>query len=161
MKRQPNASVLMAEVTEFDVERREVILDRGQRLGYDSLIVACGAQTSHFGHDEWEDVTFGLKTLADAVELRNQIFAAFEEAERADDPKALDDWMFAVVGGGPTGVEVSGQIAVVARHQLKRDYRRIDPTKARVVLIDAGIASSPRSSHRSPPRRRRSSHRLG
>ncbi len=139
LKRQSNASVLMAEVTGFDVERRQVVLDRGERLEYDSLILACGAETSHFGHDEWADVSFGLKTLADAAELRNRVFGAFEEAERAEDPEVRDQWMtFAVVGGGPTGVEVAGQIAIVARHQLKRDFRRINPAEARVILIDAG-----------------------
>jgi NADH dehydrogenase len=139
LKRQSNASVLMAEVTDFDLERRQVILDRGERLDYDSLVVACGAETSHFGHEEWREVSFGLKTLADAVDLRNHVFAAFEEAERADDPEARDQWLtFAVVGGGPTGVEVAGQLAVVARHKMKRNFSRIDPSKARLVLVDAG-----------------------
>jgi NADH dehydrogenase len=139
LRRQANASVLMAEVTGFDVERRQAILDRGERLTYDSLIVACGAETSYFGHDEWADSSFGLKTLADSVNLRDQVFAAFEEAERADDAKTRDEWMtFAVIGGGPTGVEVAGQLAVVSGHQLRRDFSRIDPTRARVILIDAG-----------------------
>lgn len=139
LRRQANATVLMAEVTDFDIERREVILDDGDRLGYDSLIVACGAQTSYFGHDEWADVTCRLKTLADAVELRSRIFSAFEEAERSEDAAVRDEWLtFAVIGGGPTGVEVAGQLAVVSRHQLRRDFRRIDPARARVVLIDAG-----------------------
>jgi NADH dehydrogenase len=139
LKRQSNASVLMAEVADFDVGRRQVILERGERLDYDSLIVACGAQTSYFGHDEWADVSFGLKTLADAVDLRSRVFAAFEEAERTDDPETRDEWLtFVVVGGGPTGVEVAGQVAVIARHQLKREFSRIDAAEARVILIDAG-----------------------
>ena len=91
-------------------------LDTGERLGYDSLILACGAETSYFGHDEWKDVSFGLKTLADAVELRGRIFGAFEEAERATDPAARDEWLtFVVVGGGPTGVEIERQLAILAR----------------------------------------------
>ena len=137
LKRQPNASVLMAEVTDIDVDRREVVLERGERLSYDSLIVACGARTSYFGHDEWREVSCGLKTLEDALDLRNRIFGAFEEAER--DPGARDEWLtFVVVGGGPTGVEVSGQLAILARHTMKRDFRRIDPRVARVILLDAG-----------------------
>ncbi|HJS94238.1 MAG TPA: NAD(P)/FAD-dependent oxidoreductase [Solirubrobacteraceae bacterium] len=139
LKRQPNANVLMAEVTDVDVTRRQVVLDRGQRLDYDNLIVACGGATSYFGHDEWQAVTCGLKTLEDALELRNRIFGAFEEAERASDPSAADEWLtFVVVGGGPTGVEISGQLAILSRHALKRDFRRIDPRTARVILLDAG-----------------------
>ena len=139
LKRQANATVLMAAVTDVDVERRQVVLDRGDRLGYDSLILACGGETSYFGHDEWQEVTCGLKTLGDAVELRDRIFGAFEEAERADDPAARDEWLtFVVVGGGPTGVEISGQLAILSRHTMKRDFRRIDPRAARVILLDAG-----------------------
>jgi NADH:quinone reductase (non-electrogenic) len=139
LKRQANATVLMAEVTDVDVERRQVVLDRGERLDYDSLIVACGGETSYFGHDQWRDVTCGLKTLCDAVDLRNRIFGAFEEAERATDPALRDEWLtFVVVGGGPTGVEISGQLAILARHTMKHDFRRIDPRAARVILLDAG-----------------------
>ena len=95
------------------------ILDRGERLGYDSLIVACGGQTSYFGHDEWRDVSYPLKTLADATRLRDRVFSVLEEAERGSDEAAGDGWMtFVVVGGGPTGVEVSGQLAALARHAL-------------------------------------------
>jgi NADH:ubiquinone reductase (H+-translocating) len=139
LKRQPNANVLMGTVTDFDVEQRQVILDRGERLAYDSLILACGGETSYFGHDEWQGVTCGLKTLDDAVDLRDRIFGAFEEAERASDPSARDEWAtFVVVGGGPTGVEISGQLAILARHAMKRDFRRIDPRSSRVILLDAG-----------------------
>ena len=139
LKRQPNATVLMARVLDVDVEQRQVALDSGERLDYDSLIVACGAETSYFGHDEWREVTCGLKTLSDAVDLRNRIFGAFEEAERASDPDTRDEWLtFVVVGGGPTGVEISGQLAILARHTMKRDFRRIDPRAARVILLDAG-----------------------
>ncbi|TMM07109.1 MAG: NAD(P)/FAD-dependent oxidoreductase [Actinobacteria bacterium] len=139
LKRQANASVLMAEVTDFDIERRQVVLDRGDRLDYDSLIVACGGDTSYFGHDEWQEVSCGLKNLGDALDLRNRIFGAFEEAERADDPAARDEWLtFVVVGGGPTGVEIAGQLAILPRHAMQRDFRRIDPRAARVILLDAG-----------------------
>jgi NADH:ubiquinone reductase (H+-translocating) len=138
-KRQSNATVLMASVSGVDVVEREVVLDYGERLSYDSLIVACGGETSYFGHDDWQQVTCGLKTVADAVALRDRIFGAFEEAERARDPVARDEWLtFVVVGGGPTGVEISGQIAILARHAMKRDFRRVDPGAARVILLDAG-----------------------
>jgi NADH dehydrogenase len=138
LKRAPNVSVLMGEATDLDVERRQLVLERGERLDYDSLIVSCGAQTSYFGHDEWVDVTSGVKTLADAVALRERFFGAFEEAERTDDETARKEWMtFVVVGGGPTGVEVAGQLAITAK-ALKHDFRKIEPQQARVILLDAG-----------------------
>ena len=139
LKRQSNTTVLMAAVTDLDVERRQVVLDRGEGLEYDSLILACGGETSYFGHDEWREVTCGLKTLEDALDLRDRIFGAFEEAERADDPTQRDEWLtFVVIGGGPTGVEIAGQLAILSRRTMKRDFRRIDPRAARVVLLDAG-----------------------
>src|SRR5437763_1156468 len=125
----------MAEVTVVDVERRQVVLNRGERLDYDSLIMACGGETSYFGHDEWSEVSCALKTLADAVQLRQRIFGAFEEAERAGDPVARQEWLtFVVVGGGPTGVEISGQLAILARQAMKRQFRRVDSRAARVIL---------------------------
>lgn len=139
LRKQRNATTLMAEVTDIDVERRQVVLDRGQRLDYDSLIVACGAETSYFGHDEWSEVSCGLKTLSDALDLRGRIFGAFEEAELAATAEARDEWLtFVVVGGGPTGVEIAGQLAILPRHVLQGDFRRIDPRSARVILLDAG-----------------------
>ncbi len=139
LRHQPNAAVLMAEVTGIDAERRRVTLDRGEELPYDSLILACGAETSYFGHDEWEDVSCGLKTVADAVDLRDRIFGAFEEAERATDPVLRAEWLtFAIVGGGPTGVEIAGQLAILARHAMRDDFSRIDPANAQVILLDAG-----------------------
>jgi NADH dehydrogenase len=138
LKRGPNVTVLMGEATELDPERRQVGLDRGERLDYDSLIIACGTQTSYFGRDEWADVTCGVKTLGDAVALRERFFGAFEEAERTDDETARSEWLtFVVVGGGPTGVEVAGQLAITAK-TLKRDFRRIEAQRARVILLDAG-----------------------
>jgi NADH:ubiquinone reductase (H+-translocating) len=139
LRHRPNASALVAEVTDLDVERRRVILDAGEPLDYDSLVIACGAQTSYFGHDDWAGVSFGLKTLRDAVALRERIVSAFEEAERVADPADRDDLLtFVVVGGGPTGVEIAGQLAILARHTLRRDFARIDTSRARVILIDAG-----------------------
>ena len=138
LKRGRNTTFLMTEVSDVDPEQRQVVLDRGDRLDYDSLIVACGSQTSYFGHDEWQDVTCGLKTLADVYDLRNRFFGAFEEAERTDDPAERAEWLtFVVVGGGPTGVEIAGQLAITAQ-TMKRNFRRIDPTGVRVILLDAG-----------------------
>ena len=139
LRRNPDASVLMAEVVDFDVERREVILERGERIGYDSLIVACGMETSYFGHDEWRDVSCGLKTLGDAVGLRDRIFGAFEQAERATDREARAEWLtFLVVGGGPTGVEVAGAIALQGRRLAAKDFANFGPEDIRVILLDAG-----------------------
>ena len=139
LKHSQNATVLMAEATGLDVEARQLILDRGERLDYDSLIVACGARTSYFGNDQWREVSYGLKTLEDVVALRDRIYGSFEEAERAQDEEARRQWMtFVVVGGGPTGVEVAGALAILRRHDLKRNFARIDPRDARVILLDAG-----------------------
>jgi NADH dehydrogenase len=138
LKRNSNTVFLMDEVTDIDPESRQAVLGHGGRLDYDSLIVACGAQTSYFGHDEWQDVTCGLKTVADAVDLRTRFFGAFEEAERTDDEAERAEWLtFVVVGGGPTGVEIAGQLAITA-HAMKRQFRRIDTTGVRVILLDAG-----------------------
>ncbi len=139
LRHQANTNVLMAAVTDVDVENRRVILDRGEHIEYDSLIVACGGATSYFGHDEWQAVTSALKTIEDALNLRDRIFMAFEQAELAADPALRDEWLtFVVVGGGPTGVEISGQIGILARHAMKDDFRRIDPGNTRVILLDAG-----------------------
>jgi NADH dehydrogenase len=139
LRRNPHASVLMAEVVDFDVQSKEVVLERGERIPYDSLIVACGMETSYFGNDEWKDESCGLKTLADAVELRERVFGALEQAERETDPEARAEWLtFVVVGGGPTGVEVAGSLAILTEQASERDYATIRPGDARIVLVDAG-----------------------
>ncbi len=150
LKHSDNTTVLMAEVTEVDPERRQVVLDRGDRLDYDSLIVACGGETSYFGKDEWRQVTCGLKTLADVMDLRNRFYGAFEQAERTDDAAERQEWLtFVVIGGGPTGVEIAGQLAITAR-TMRRSFRQFDASGARVILLDAGervvAAFSPRLS---------------
>ena len=138
LKRSPNTTVLMAEITDIDPEGRQVMLDQGDRVDYDSLIVACGAETSYFGHPEWREVTYGLKTLEDAIELRQHFYASLEEAERSNDPaERAEHLTFVVVGGGPTGVEIAGSLALTV-HDIKREYRRIDTTQAKVILLDAG-----------------------
>ncbi len=139
VKRCSNTRVLMASAVDLDVERRRLILDRGEHLDYDSLLVACGAETSYFGNDQWRDVSFGLKTLPDAVALRNRIYGAFEEAERASDPREREQWLtFVVIGGGPTGVELAGELSIITRHTMKGYFKRIQPAQAKVILLDAG-----------------------
>jgi NADH dehydrogenase len=116
-------------------------LDRQSRIAFDSLIVAAGAAPSYFGHDEFAASAPGMKTIDDALELRGRIFGAFEMAELESELERRDAWLtFAVVGGGPTGVELAGQIAELSRRALKRNYRAFDPKIARVILIDAGDA---------------------
>ncbi|HXC46002.1 MAG TPA: FAD-dependent oxidoreductase, partial [Solirubrobacteraceae bacterium] len=123
LKRSANTTVLMAEATGIDVEQRRLLLDRGDALDYDSLIVSCGAETSYFGKDDWQEASYGMKTLSDAVELRNRIYGCFEEAERSEDPVERERWMtFVVIGGGPTGVEIAGELSIIAAHTMKRQF---------------------------------------
>jgi NADH:quinone reductase (non-electrogenic) len=145
LRRQRNARVELARVTGFDLERRTVIALRVDavefELPYDSLVVAAGAGQSYFGHDEFSRWAPGMKTIDDALELRARILGAFEMAALERDPERRQAWLtFAVVGGGPTGVEIAGQIAELAHHVLPREFRAIDPTGARVLLFDGGDA---------------------
>jgi NADH dehydrogenase len=138
-----NVSVELAEVTRFDLEARHVIAampdGRNLSLSYDSLIVAAGAGQSYFGHDEFSKWAPGMKTLADALDHRARIFGAFEMAELEDDPEIRRAWLtFVVIGGGPTGVEIAGQIAELSRRSLKHEFRRFDPGETRVLLFDGG-----------------------
>ena len=144
LKRQANTRVLLAEVTGFDVDRRELILDLiangGQRstLPYDTLVVAGGSHYSYFGHDEWKPYAPELKSLAGALDIRNRILAAFEAAELEQGPERRRSWLtFVVVGAGPTGVEMAGQIAELAQDTLHRDFRSADTRTARVYLVEA------------------------
>jgi NADH dehydrogenase len=133
-----NVTVLLRNVTGFDLDRREVRLDDAV-LTYDYLVLALGGVTSYFGHPEWEQFAHGLKSLDDALKIRHQILLAFERAENSLDATERERLMtIAVVGGGPTGVELAGAFAELASHVLKRDFRRIDPRQARVILLEAG-----------------------
>jgi NADH dehydrogenase len=137
--RQANATVLMAEATRVDLGSRFVRFDDGGSLPWDFLVVACGADTSYFGHDDWAKVAPGLKSLEDAVAIRQRVLLAFELAEREDDPKRREELLsFVVIGGGPTGVELAGALAELARFVLARDFRSIDPSAASVRLVEAG-----------------------
>lgn len=132
-----NIEVIFGEVTRFDKERKLVFLEDGSEVGFDYLIVAAGARHAYFGNDQWETWAPGLKTLEDAVEIRRRVFLAFELAERkASLTGEHDPLHFVVIGGGPTGVELAGAIADIARQALKNDFKAIDTTKARVMLIE-------------------------
>ncbi|RZU02902.1 NAD(P)/FAD-dependent oxidoreductase [Rivibacter subsaxonicus] len=134
-------TVLMGEVTAVDAAVRCVVIDGHERVGYEHLILATGATHSYFGHDDWAAHAPGLKTLADAFDIRRRVLLAFERAERnAAQAGDVDpaDLSFAVVGAGPTGVEMAGVLAEIARHTLRGEYRRIDPHSARVVLLEGG-----------------------
>ncbi len=136
LKRQRNARVLMGEVVDIDVAGRRVVLSDGE-VPYDTLVVATGSRHFYFGHPEWEDRAPGLKTVEDATEIRRRVLLAFETAEREPDPQKKQALLtFIVVGGGPTGVELSGAIAELARHALRRNFRSIDPASARVLLVE-------------------------
>jgi NADH dehydrogenase len=136
LAQQRNARVLLAEATDLDPAARRVLFSDGA-LDYDSLIVACGAHHHYFGHPEWEPIAPGLKTLEDATAIRRKILVAFEAAEREPDPARRAAWLtFVLVGGGPTGVELAGALAEIARHTLKHDFRRIDPAAAHILLVE-------------------------
>ena len=138
LRHQKNAEVLLAKVEQIDKDRREVVLE-DRRVPYDHLVVATGARHAYFGHDEWERYAPGLKKIDDATELRRRILLAFEQAEIAMDEADRHRLLtFIVIGGGPTGVEMAGAIAELAKMALARDFRHIDPRQARIILIEAG-----------------------
>ena len=137
LSNQPNVTVLLDRVQDFDLAGKRVLLEKNA-LPYDCLVLALGGCTSYFGHPEWEPFAPGLKSLEDAIRIRHHVLLAFEKAECESDPATRDKLMtIVVVGGGPTGVELAGAFAELARNVLKRDFRRIDPGKARVILIEA------------------------
>jgi len=139
LRSQANAEVLLAEVSSIDVQNRRVVLTDGSRIGYDYLIVATGTHHSYFGHNDWEPLAPGLKSLEDAVEIRQRVLLAFERAERETDPVRRHAFLtFVIVGGGPTGVEMAGAVAELRRYALRRDFRRIDPGEATVMLLEGG-----------------------
>jgi NADH dehydrogenase len=139
LRRQRNTEVLLAEATEVDVEKRVVRFSDGGCLGYDYLIVCTGAHHSYFGHEEWEPLAPGLKSLEDALEIRRRVLLAFELAEREPDPVKRHAYLtFVIVGGGPTGVETAGAVAEIRRYALRRDFRHIDPREATVMLLEGG-----------------------
>jgi len=136
LKRQKNVRAILAEVQDVDLVNRSVVLTDGH-LEYDTLVVAAGATHHYFVNDQWADLAPGLKTLEDALEIRRRIFLAFEAAERTDDPDKAKQWLtFVVVGGGPTGVELAGALAEIARDTLAHEFRAINPADARILLLE-------------------------
>jgi NADH dehydrogenase len=137
LKDHENTSVILAEARAVDTESRRVLLTDGE-IAYDSLIVATGAGHSYFGHDEWARWAPGLKTVEDALEIRRRVFLAYEAAEREPDAERRRQWLtFVIVGGGPTGVELAGALAEIASGAMRREFRRIAPSDARIILVEA------------------------
>ena len=132
-----NLTVLMGEVTSIDTASSCVVLDGGEHVHYDHLVLAAGATHSYFGRDDWAKYAPGLKTLGDAFTIRRRVLTAFEQAERETDPAKREPWLtFAVVGAGPTGVEMAGTLAEIAQHTLSTEFRRIDSRMARIILLE-------------------------
>ena len=162
LEHQKNATMLMANVERVDVQERAVVLEDGSELAYDYLILAAGAVNHYFGHDDWAPHAPGLKTLADAFEIRARILNAYEQAERASDPRERAAWLtFIVIGAGATGVELAGTLAEIARHTLQGEFRRIDPGKARVVLVEGSDRVLPPYTPDLSEKARRQLERLG
>src|SRR5580693_908232 len=136
LRKQKNTQVLLGEATHIDAANRRVILSDGA-LEYDTLIVATGAKHQYFGHDQWEQYAPGLKNLDDATAMRGRILLAFEAAERERDPEKLRAWMtFVIVGAGPTGAELAGALGEIAHDTLRHDFRAIDPSQTRIILVE-------------------------
>jgi NADH:ubiquinone reductase (H+-translocating) len=136
LRKQKNTEVLLGEAIHIDAENRRVVLSDGT-LDYDTLIVATGSSHQYFGHDEWEEFAPGLKTVDDGTNMRRRILLAFEAAERESDPAKVHAWMtFVIVGGGPTGAELAGALAEIAKDTLRHDFRKIDPSKAQIILVE-------------------------
>src|SRR5687767_3700344 len=141
LRKQRNTTVLMADAEAVDVERRVVRLGGGvEPVSFDYLIVATGARHAYFGRPEWEADAPGLKTIEDALEIRNRFLRAFEKAELATDTEDRAAYQtFVIIGGGPTGVELAGAMPVIARRAMRRDFRRIDTEHTRVLLVEGGV----------------------
>lgn len=133
----PNITVIMGEVVAIEKEKNQIVLKNGDQIGYEYLIVALGARHSYFGNDQWEPFAPGLKTLVDALKVRERILMSFEKAERCDSISEARKYLnFVIIGGGPTGVEMAGAIAEIAHQTMLQDFRRIDPTKTKIYLIE-------------------------
>lgn len=156
LSKQRNASIVLGEAVGLDVTRRIVVVSDGGRgasaleyddaqpelteIPYDTLIVATGMQNHYFGHEDWEQIAPGLKSIEDATNIRRRVLYAFEAAEHETDPVQQSAWLtFVITGGGPTGVELAGAIAELARDSLRHDFRRIDPVRARIMLVEGGL----------------------
>ena len=149
LRKQANVSVRMDTVAEIDTAQCQLGLESGERIQYDYLLVASGASHAYFGKEQWAAHAPGLKTLDDALAIRRRLLLAFEQAEKTTDPAEQEAWLsFAVIGAGPTGVELAGTLAEIARHTLREEFRSIDPARAKIRLVEAGprvLASFPES----------------
>jgi len=162
LRHQRNVEVLMAEAKAVDAARRTVRLDDGSDLNYDYLLLAPGTKHSYFGHDEWEVLAPGLKSVEDALEIRRRILTAFESAEMERDAERRRALLtFVIVGGGATGVEVAGALAEIRQYALRRDFRRIDPRSASIVLLEGGPRLLPSYPEQLSDRAREELRRLG
>jgi NADH dehydrogenase len=161
LRHQRNASVILGEAIGIDTQNKIVQLADGE-VAYDFLIVATGASHSYFGHDEWRGPAPGLKTLEDALEIRRRVLVAYEAAEREVDAIEVANWLtFVIVGAGPTGVEMAGALAEISRRVLELDFRKIEPRRARIILIEAGARVLPAMSPESSVSAQRQLERLG
>ncbi|MDZ4832705.1 MAG: NAD(P)/FAD-dependent oxidoreductase [Candidatus Melainabacteria bacterium] len=148
LRKQENATVLMAEVMSIDVERKAVILE-DREVNYDYLVIAAGSQSSYFGHKEWEQHAIGLKSLRDAFRIRRAVLLSFEAAERLSTSKDVQSFLtFVIIGGGPTGVELAGSLAELSRRVLMDDFRNIDSESAKIILLEGAPRILPTMSER-------------
>lgn len=162
LRRQANVEVRLADAVGVDAAGKQLRLADGGALGFDYLLLATGATHAYFGHDDWAPFAPGLKTLDDALQLRRKLLMAFERAEAENDPARRRAWLeFAIIGGGPTGVELAGTLAEIARHTLRREFRHIDPALARVRLVEAGPRVLPTFPEALSAKARRQLERLG
>lgn len=138
LRKQENTTVIMGDVAAIDKAHRQLLLVNGERIEYDYLVVAVGAQHSYFGNDKWEEFAPGLKTVSDAIQIRERVLISFEKAERIDNPAEIAKYLnFVIIGGGPTGVEMAGAIAEIATKSLFKNFRRIKPEESNIYLIEA------------------------
>ncbi|MEX2588220.1 MAG: NAD(P)/FAD-dependent oxidoreductase [Actinomycetota bacterium] len=161
LRNQSNAQVVLAEAQSVDTGQHKVILTDGE-IPYDYLILATGVTHSYFGHDEWGPYAPGLKSLSDALQMRRRLLVAFEAAERETPGPGRDAWMtFVVVGAGPTGVELAGSLAEIARHSIREDFRRIDPHRSRIILVEGDDRVLPAMHERLSPKAQRQLEKIG
>jgi NADH dehydrogenase len=161
LRKQKNTRVLLGEVTDIDPDNKTVTLADG-KINYDTLIVATGMENYYYGNDAWREYAPGLKTIEDGAKIRQKIFFAFEVAEREENPEVRRDWLtFAIVGSGPTGVELSGMVSEIARKTLREDFRSIRPEESRIILVDLATRILPSYPHDLSRKAKASLERLG
>lgn len=162
LKQQSNVTTLLGEVVDIDVKQRTLQLAEGNQIGYDTLIVAAGVRYNYFGNEKWAELAPSLKTIEDATEIRRRVLTAFEQAEKSTDPNQIRAFLtFAIIGGGPTGVELAGALGEIAHHTLKNNFRHIDPATAQILLIEGADRVLPSFTPKSSERATKDLQRLG